>query len=235
MVKMTEFPEDSSLISIRHSPAETFGVEAYYLHPFDMWTLAGAEIIARKNYRKKPIAIEFGGASGFMAMQLARRGFDVVLIDRLNLGDSDIIAKRNSVLALEHPGNGKIEYWNKNVLDLTSSDLMDMCHGQKPTILSARQFLHWFQADDQKSFLVKSSEIAAQQAILSMSYLYVSGGDSDPRYKDFLDEKKIKAILKENGFSLLLEKCTQPNAGPISPNSNVHSMATRQVYVLDRR
>jgi hypothetical protein len=180
-----------------------YGYEAYgETDPSLVWALSKYEVVKRAE-KQKPLAIDFGGASGYQAMNLARKGFDVVIVDIV--GEEEIISKRNRVLSGENKKNGKISLFVSDIRDVNAPLLSELCGNKKPSVVVALKLIHFLHPPEVAKLIEVVSLFVQPKAFLALSYQKIV---SEKNFCEFInhDHEKVAQLADAYGFKKKFEK-----------------------------
>lgn len=169
------------------------GYEFYIKTPIANWTAVQAEVLKRRD-SQKPLALDFGGASGYRAMRLAKIGFNVNVIDLTD--DQETIRDRNNFLAENSKANGRISLFVSDVRMIDAAQLEKICKGQKPSVVTAYNLIHFLKFPDVERFLGVVSQTAARGSVFSLSY------DTEAKDTPLIEHvpKDIVRAAQDKGF-----------------------------------
>jgi hypothetical protein len=177
-----------------------YGYEFYIRTPIARWTLSQAEVLGSSDARK-PFAIDFGGSSGFQAMRLARKGFDVNVIDLQD--ERKTIEDRNNILfaeneANENEANGKISLAIADVRKIDAPALENLCKGRQPSIVMAYNLIHFLNDSEMKQFVEVISQTASSGSVFALSYDFLA--KETPIFEHVPED--VTRLAQEKGFDV---------------------------------
>lgn len=186
-----------------------YGVETFRRSdPLVEWVLGQAKNLRAQGHH---IGVEIGGASGFMAANLAKCGYDMVVIDCDD--NSDWINIRNGVLSAENnqagkPINGRLAFVRSEMQKVGESDLTEcisgLFDGSRPSLFMSYFAFHFVDLKEINRWFKMASSVAARGAIFAVSCTLDSGCRPSPYWRKH-DPEKIKSMAYGNGFKTELE------------------------------
>jgi hypothetical protein len=178
-----------------------YGRQYFEVTPILEWALVYAELFkSHQGSGPKPLVVNFGDTTGWEAMQFAQKGCDAVAIDFIGgQGEEEkqdvkeIVAERNRRLA-QNPENGKIDLVVRDIREMGSKELREICGRRNPPIMTAFDLIHYFNDSETTNFL--DLTLSLKPEVLALSFHTIENPENTINH----DADKIEGILNAKGY-----------------------------------